>query len=74
MKKWVDFVAGRAGAKNLWLGDWHYGDWLSFEQGGVTENDLIASTYYYNSIRLLGKIALIIRGKRGWRKISPNLR
>jgi len=68
MKKWVDFVAGRAGAKNLWLGDWHYGDWLSFEQGGVTENDLIASAYYYNSTRLLGKIALIIGEKEDGEK------
>lgn len=63
MKKWVDFMAGRAGAKNLWLGDWHYGDWLAFEQGGITENDLIATAYYYNSTRLLGKIAAII-GKK----------
>ncbi len=60
MKKWVDFMAGRAGAKNLWLGDWHYGDWLAFEKGGVTENDLIASAYYFNSTRVLAKIAAII--------------
>jgi alpha-L-rhamnosidase len=63
MKKWVDFMAGRAGAKHLWLGDWHYGDWLAFEKGGVTENDLIASAYYFNSTRLLGKMAAII-GKK----------
>ena len=68
MKKWVDFMTGRAGAKDLWLGDWHYGDWLAFEQGGVTENDLIASAYYYNSTRLLGKIALIIGKKEDGEK------
>ena len=63
MKKWVDFMTGRAGAKNLWLGDWHYGDWLAFEKGGITENDLIASAYFYNSTKLLGKMAAII-GKK----------
>ena len=77
MKKWVDFITGRTRAKKLWLGDWHYGDWLAFEQGGVTENDLIASAYYYNSTRLLGKIALIIGKKEDgekYHKLSDDIK
>lgn len=70
MKKWVEYVIGRAGTKNLWLGDWHYGDWLAYEQGGKTENDLIASAYYCHSVTLMGKIAAIIGKKEDAIKYS----
>jgi alpha-L-rhamnosidase len=70
MKAWVEYIIGRAGAKNLWLGDWHYGDWLAYEQGGKTENDLIASSYYCRSTTLLGKIAAIIGEKEDAIKYS----
>ncbi len=63
MKAWIGYIRSRAGAKNLWLSDWHYGDWLAFELGGKTENDLIASAYYFYSTTLLSKIAAII-GKK----------
>ena len=66
MKRWVEFMKSRAGEKNLWMGDKHFGDWLAFASdasdytGATTEKDLIATAYYCYSSRLLGKIAGIL--------------
>lgn len=66
MKAWVEYMHTRAGAKNLWVGDNHFGDWLAFATnspaypGATTEKDLIATAYYAYSSRLLGKIAVIL--------------
>ena len=56
----------RAGAKNLWLGDDHFGDWLAFASnsssypGATTEKDLIATAYYAHSSKILSQIATIL--------------
>ena len=69
MKAWVGYMTSRAGAKNLWIGDAHFGDWLAFATtrsdypGATTEKDLIATAYYCYSTTLLSKIATII-GKK----------
>lgn len=69
MKAWVGYMKGRAGDKNLWTGDTHFGDWLAFATtnsdypGATTEKDLIATAYYCYSTTLLGKIAAIIGQK-----------
>lgn len=66
MVKWVEYMKSRAGDKNLWLGDKHFGDWLAFASdasdytGATTEKDLIATAYYRYSSGLLAKIAKII--------------
>jgi len=66
MKGWVEFMKSRAGEKNLWTGDNHFGDWLAFATtnsdypGATTEKDLIATAYYSYSSGLLAKIAAII--------------
>jgi len=66
MKAWVEFMHTRAGAKNLWIGDSHFGDWLAFASnsssypGATTEKDLIATAYYANSSRMLSQIASIL--------------
>ena len=66
MKAWVEYMHTRAGSKNLWIGDAHFGDWLAFASnsssypGATTEKDLIATAYYAYSSRLLGKIAGIL--------------
>ncbi len=66
MKAWVEYMHSRAGNKNLWLGDNHYGDWLAFASnrsdytGATTEKDLIATAYYSYSSGLLAKVAAII--------------
>jgi alpha-L-rhamnosidase len=66
MKAWVEFMHTRAGAKNLWTGDAHFGDWLAYASnsssypGATTERDLIATAYYAYSSRLLSQIASIL--------------
>jgi len=66
MKAWVEYMKNRAGEKNLWTGDTHFGDWLAFASnrsdytGATTEKDLIATAYYSYSSGLLAKIAAII--------------
>lgn len=66
MKGWVEYMHKRAGDKNLWTGDEHYGDWLAFATtsssypGATTEKDLIATAYYAYSSKLLSQIATIL--------------
>jgi alpha-L-rhamnosidase len=66
MKAWVEYMHKRAGDKNLWTGDEHFGDWLAFATtnssypGATTEKDLIATAYYAYSSRLLSQIAAIL--------------
>ncbi len=66
MKAWVEYMHKRAGDKNLWTGDEHFGDWLAFATssssypGATTEKDLIATAYYAHSSRLLSQIAAIL--------------
>ena len=66
MKAWVEYMHTRAGEKNLWLGDDHFGDWLAFASnsssypGATTEKDLIATAYYAHSSKILGQIAAIL--------------
>lgn len=66
MKAWVEYMHARAGAKNLWTGDAHFGDWLAFASnnssypGATTEKDLIATAYFAHSSKLLCQIAAIL--------------
>ncbi len=66
MKAWVEYMHTRAGSRNLWLGDAHFGDWLAFASnsssypGATTEKDLIATAYYAYSSKILSKIATIL--------------
>jgi len=66
MKAWIEYMKKRAGDTYLWQHDWHYGDWLSFDDnssaymGAYTETDLIASAYFAYSTGLVAKIARIL--------------
>ena len=58
MKKWVDYMRGAGPEEFLWLGGWHFGDWLAMDGDpdvyiGMTPKDLIASAYYAYSTSLL---------------------
>ena len=52
---WLDFMLRRFGPEEyLWLGGYHYGDWLAMDAGedsyvGATANDLIASAFFAHS-------------------------
>ena len=58
MKAWVDFIRGFGPEEYLWLGGYHYGDWLAMDAGedsyvGATSNDLIATAFYAHSCKLV---------------------
>ncbi len=60
MKKWVDYMHTSGPEEFLWLGHWHYGDWLGMDAGedsytGATPKDLIGSAFYAYSTSLLVK-------------------
>ena len=60
MKKWVEYIRSAGSEEYLWLGGFHYGDWLAMDAGadsyvGATSNDLIASAFYAYSLELLIK-------------------
>ena len=67
MKAWVDYVRTRGEEEALWLGDAHWGDWLGMENAhiegclyGATQNDLIASAYFYYVTGLLIKAGRVL--------------
>ncbi len=58
MQKWVEYMHHAGPEEYLWLGGYHYGDWLAMDAGedsyvGATSNDLIASAFFANSVDLL---------------------
>ncbi len=60
MKKWVEYIHHAGPQEYLWLGGFHYGDWLAMDAGedsyvGATSNDLIASAFFAYSTSLLIK-------------------
>lgn len=66
MQKWVDFEQARAGADNIWDGDFHFGDWLDFfstaknTRFGSTSTDLIATAYFAHSTDILQQSAALL--------------
>lgn len=71
MKKYVDYISSNTAEENLWIGHWHYGDWLGLdaEQGsyeGSSRKDLIASAYYAYSTSLLVKAGKVIGQDVSW--------
>ncbi len=64
MKKWVDYL-DNISTDHLWIQDNHFGDWLgldAFEGSykGSTDQNLIATAYYYYSTSLLVKAGKIL--------------
>lgn len=60
MRKWVEYMHSAGDEEYLWLGGYHYGDWLAMDAGedsyvGATSNDLIASAFFAYSTELLVK-------------------
>lgn len=58
MKKWVGYQRSAGPEEYLWLGGYHYGDWLAMDAGedsyvGATSTDLIGSAYYAYSTKLV---------------------
>ncbi|MBO5938039.1 MAG: family 78 glycoside hydrolase catalytic domain [Clostridia bacterium] len=58
MRRWVEYIRHAGGEEYLWLGGYHYGDWLAMDAGGdtyvgATSNDLIGTAFYAHSVDLL---------------------
>ncbi len=63
--KWVDYITNTTTKPYLWFGATQYADWLELggvygETKGPTRDDLVASAYYANSIRLLCKMGNVL--------------
>lgn len=64
MKKWVEYIRGRAHG-NMWDTGFHFGDWLALDRVhaaddncfGATPNDYTATAFYAHSASLLAKAA-----------------
>ncbi len=83
MRKWIAYMENAAGDDYLWTENWHYGDWLSFDDnqasymGAYTTTDLIATAYYSYSSSLVAKTASVL-GKdedaRYYRELSEKVK
>ena len=67
MKSWVDYIrkvdVERCGGRYLWTDGFHFADWLALDNFhkdscfGATDPYLVASAYYYYSVKLTEKAA-----------------
>ncbi len=80
MKRWVDYQHSAGPEEYLWLGGYHYGDWLAMDAGpdvymGATSTDLIASAFFYHSTELVMKAGEVLgRDVTEYRTLLDNIR
>jgi alpha-L-rhamnosidase len=83
MKKWIGFMESHAGEDYIWQEDWHFGDWLSFDDnksnymGAYTTTDLIATAYYAYSSGIVSKVAALLgegEDARSYAELSQKVR
>ncbi|WEV40861.1 alpha-L-rhamnosidase [Lactobacillus sp. ESL0681] len=66
MQAWVDWISQNTTTPNLWTGRFQFGDWLALDgenpalPTGKTDEDFIASTYYYYSSTIVAKTATVL--------------
>lgn len=66
MERWVQYEWERAGADDVWHGDFQFGDWLDFfstrrqTRFGSTSPDLIATAYFAHSADILWRTAQVL--------------
>lgn len=66
MKAWVDWITKHTKVPNLWIGCFQFGDWLALDgevpglPTGKTNEDYIASVYYYASIKIVAETAKVL--------------
>ena len=73
MKAWVDYVGTVTKTPDLWTGCWTYGDWLALDhpegyvpaslelsKRGYSDDDLVSSAYYANSVDLVVRAGKIL--------------
>ncbi len=80
MKNWVEYQRSAGDEEYLWLGGYHYGDWLAMDAGedsyvGATSNDLIASAFYAHSVDLLIRAGEVLgKDMSEYRTLHENVR
>lgn len=66
MKSWVDWISAHTTTPNLWTGTFQFGDWLALDgenpakPTGKTDEDFIASVYYYYSATIMAQTAQLL--------------
>ncbi len=66
MKAWVDWITKQTKVPNLWIGCFQFGDWLALDgevpglPTGKTDEDYIASVYYYASSKIVAETAKVL--------------
>lgn len=66
MKAWVDWITRETKTPNLWTGGFQFGDWIALDgenpalPTGKTDEDFIASVYYYYSSTIVSKTAAML--------------
>ena len=66
MKAWVDWISAHSKDDTLWIGTFQFGDWLALDGDnpalptGKTEEDYIASIYYYYSSWIVAQTAKLL--------------
>jgi alpha-L-rhamnosidase len=69
MAKWVGYQKTRAGEDYVWVGDFHFGDWLAFVSPGMAANaypgattgtDFIATAFFARSTDILRRTAFVL--------------
>ena len=79
MRRWVEYQHSAGSEEFLWLGGYHYGDWLAMDAGGdsyvgATSNDLIASAFFYYSTTLLIKAGEVLgRDMSEYKMLKENI-
>lgn len=66
MKSWVDWITKQTKVNDLWVGTFQFGDWLALDgevpglPTGKTDEDYIASVYYYASTKIVANTAKLL--------------
>ncbi|MGT2800936.1 alpha-L-rhamnosidase [Streptococcus marmotae] len=66
MKAWVDWISRSTKTENLWTGGFQFGDWIALDgenpalPTGKTDENFIASVYYYYSSQIVAKTASLL--------------
>lgn len=74
MKAWVDWIGAHSTDKTLWTGTFQFGDWLALDgenpalPTGKTEEDYIASVYYYYSSWIVAQTAKLLGFEDDYKK------
>ena len=65
MKKYVEHIGTITKSKYLWTECWQFGDWLGLDAPagsykGASNDDIIASAFYYHSATLVDKVGKVL--------------